>query len=68
MERHGLKTASAHKKQRLMAAAEEEAHEAMALAATRAKIGETKINPDDLRGERGGLGFRLLGFRAAKGG
>jgi hypothetical protein len=51
MARHGLKAATAAKKRRLKEAAQEEADEASALAAQRAKLNETKVNPDDLKGE-----------------
>lgn len=55
MSRHGLKTASKHKQQRLLETAEAEAQEAMAVAQARSKIGEARVNPESLAGEAGGV-------------
>ncbi len=50
LARHGLAAASEAKKRRIMAAAEAEADETLALAAKRAKITEAQVAPDDLTG------------------
>lgn len=51
MARHGLKSVTKAKARRLAEAAEEEAAEALALAAARASAHEASVVPDSLAGE-----------------
>ncbi|KAG1675672.1 hypothetical protein FOA52_002381 [Chlamydomonas sp. UWO 241] len=50
MSKHGLKTLTNAKRRRLLAGAEEEAEELTQLREKRAKMNETRILPDDLKG------------------
>jgi hypothetical protein len=50
MARHGLKSVTKARAQRLAEAAEDEAAEALALAAARAGAHEAAVAPDDLAG------------------
>lgn len=63
LSRHGLAGASEAKKRRLVAAAEAEADEALALSAKRARISEANVEADDLKGENGRQRRRRAGGR-----
>lgn len=54
MSKHGLQGASKAKRRRILEAAEAEAEEVALLQATRDKANETRVNPDDLKGELNG--------------